>query len=533
MGKKSDSVKLSAWRGRQEVAKSRFEKNKPKILRRLKFYNGDHWDNTATTYDQLTINYIATIVDILRDSVYYKNPQFRFKGSPLTAPLMNKVFPDLLRRTKYKFQTKKCLFEALNVGFAYKLHGYHSQGLRTNDAVQSDEIFGTWVKYDKVWIDPDADGLWNANYVMMSKYESLDYVKNNPNFTVPKDLQGGYIPDNESLTRGQLDDLSRVELIHVFDRGEGKYKIFIPDVSNWVYEGEWPLGQTNLFPINMLRMNEDDLYPVAPTEKLIPLNQQINKMESMKMTHAKRFNRKYHVKGDIGEGRAALVSGIDGAIVETDPDVEIVPITDADINPAVYGTAESAFFFMKLLARVGEYQSGTVPKGETTATEANYVAAGSSLAITNVQDILADFCEQDAQIMMALMRENYDTERRIYDDDNNIYIGYDKSDLQQAVEVGVDVVAAAPPDQVQEQQEALAVYNLLAQSPFVDLGYITRKVIEAFPTIGDPNRAMLTEGTLQKVQSTLKLLQGGGLPAVGAGTGENQELTAAKYGEQG
>ena len=426
-------VRLATWRDRFASAKAKRDtaeaENEWTLCKDI--YNREHWKGISTTYQQLTFNICKTIIDIMRDATYYRNPTFKFStfDSPKKEIVMTyeKAFPTILRKIRYKQQTKLALLDALKYGFGYKYNGFSQAGERGNDAIKPNEIFSIWVPHDKVWLDPDASGLWDANFLFYQvSVPFREFIKNEA-YDIPKDAKPtgvsplkSYFGENSGYRIKDDKDFDMVELIHVFDRGEGTHRIFVEgnenlsSYSNWVYKSkEWPLGDCNLFPINMLRLNENGLYPSGMLVELIDPNIEYNKMESMKLNHAKRFNRKYQSNKKLDKKeRDQLAAGEDGIVIEfDDPETRIDPILDADLTPAVYHSAQDMVDLMMKLARTSEFNMGATSTGETTATEATYVQQGASLGIDYVKDLISDFCQQDAEILTQLIKENYEDER--------------------------------------------------------------------------------------------------------------------------
>jgi len=495
----------SAWMGRWDKSLDKLKEEHDQISLQQRYYAGDHWKGIATTYDQVTINYIATVVDIFRDSVYFKNPAFKFSGPEGVSDLLNLIFPQLLKKIKYKAMTKKILLEALIVGFGYRSWGYNFDGLQENDAISKDEIFGIYTPWDDVTWDPDAHGPWDADYSFMRQYIPLNVIKKNDKLDIPPDLEPSFTPKfTDNMTQSQITDQSKVELINVYDRGTGRHRMMIPGVNKWVYSGEWPLGSLNMFPINMLKLNDDKLYCTGPTKKLIHLNQVINKTESMRINHLKTFGRGYQVSDDISpQAEAALKSGYDGYICKTADDIEIKPIQDLPMDPAAYPVAESMFHFFKLLSRIGEYQSGVMPRGEATATEASYVQQGSSLGISSLQDSLGDFAEKDAEIAVALMKENYDTTRYVYDDVKKELRYYNKELLKGYTEVSVDIISAAPPDAMRKKAESRELLELFRDDQQVDQTKLKTSALEPYEIVDDPKNWLKSQEQMAEEQSEL------------------------------
>jgi hypothetical protein len=500
---------ITKWKDRFSSAKTDREKREPEWKKCERFYDGKHFHGIDTTYeDQIVINLCKTMCDTIRDSVYFKNPKFIFENigpqdfDPI-AKALTQIFPRILQTIGYKAMTKMVVFDALRYGVGYKYNGYSLKGDKANDYLREDEIFSIWVPHDTIFVEKGAHGLWDANYVFMQIEAGFEDVANHPAYKVPKDFTHSKVMNDVSYR--DEEDPKRVHLIHVFDRGEGKHLIFTPEIKAFLYTGDWPLGDCPFFPINSLRLNDNGLYPPGILEAIIPLNEELNKMESMKVTHAKRFNRKYHVAGDKLDKDAigALQTGYDGAIVETDGDTVITPITDADLTPAVYATAVSMFQFMKTVVRVGDYQMGQMPAGDTTATEAQFVQGGSTSGIEYLRDIISDFCERDAQSLVALMRENYDSTRRFRLENGEI-ADFSKGVLQGIdFNIKIDCEGSAPPDRIEERNEALALYNMFSQNPFINPIKPINHVLKTFKTVNDEAEWLNSDATLQLIAKAM------------------------------
>jgi len=511
--------KLGTWKQRLDAAKlKRQEYETDNDWAQVEnMYKGRHWENVTTSYDQLTFNFIEVICETIRDSVYFQNPKFHFSTAQEefknAAKDFTTVFPYMLRRMKYKFMTKLALMDALKWGFGYKYNAFAEVGDPANDIIREDEIYSLWIPHDSVYWDPDAHGSWDANYCFYEVDVPRKQIERNPSYKLPKDFDkfpDSYVQDHgEDFKTRDKDDLRRIKIVHVFDRGEGEHRIFTDEWKNWIYRGDWPLGDCTLFPINMLRLKDNGLYPNGVIKGLITVNQEINKMESMKLNHAKRFNRKYKATGgwDKKELRD-LTSGVDGTVVHCD-DVaaDVTGITDMQMDPAVYASLESMYFIMKMLSRVGEYRFGTGTRGDTTATEANYIESGTSLGVNYDRDVVGDFCMQDAEILGQLISMHYE-ESKMYQIANDMSKNWRGMDLQGAdLNVMVNVEAAGPPDAPLERQEAVALMQLMANDPWTNPVKIRQKLLDTFMTVRDPEEFLNSPQTIQLIT---QFLAGGG-----------------------
>ena len=517
MGDKK-TVKLSSWKSRCRLAKD-FRKKKVDADFDLytRMFNGDHWRGIATTYDQVTVNYFRTLIETTRDSIYFQNPQVHFtaaggKATDEMAKILSRYYPRLLRKIRYKHQTKLVVFNALLFGFGYKYNGFTVQGDDANECMYDDECCSIWIPSDKVWLDPDAMGMWDSNFCFYETTVNLKEARKNKNYNIPESYEGVVDPsDQQDRTPSQVKDLATIKFIHTYDRGEGTHKIFNMDLDQWIYQTDkWPLGSCQMFPINRLSFGDSALYPAAFGGPLIPLNQEMNKMVSMQLNHAKRFNRKYLVTGGKldPDQEKALLSGIDGALVYADDGVVVTPIMDADLTAAVYRSMDDTFRHMQMVSRVGEYRMGVKPSGDTTATEAAYIEGGTSLGTQALRDCIGDFCRGDAEALLAIMAENYDTEVA-FRYDQHYEASFSNKDLQDALfEIEVDVEAAAPPIRAFEQKEATELYTLLSVNPLVNPIKPIMHLLRTARTIKDPEEWLSPDSALQIIK---KAMQDGGI----------------------
>jgi hypothetical protein len=516
------TVKLSSWKSRCRLAKD-FRKKKVdsdfELYRRM--FDGDHWQGIATTYDQVTINYFKTLIETTRDSVYFQNPQVHFTASgglasDGMAKKLSRYYPRLLHKIRYKHQTKLSVFYALLLGFGYKYNGFTVQGDDSNECMHPNECYSIWVPSDKVWLDPDAHGMGDSNFCFYETSVNLKEARKNKNYNIPESYEGVVDPaDQADRTPSQVKDLATIPFIHVFDRGEGTHKIFNMELDQWIFQTDkWPLGRSQMFPINRLSFGDDALYPTAFGKSLIPINQEMNKMVSMQLNHAKRFNRKYLVTGGKldPDQEKALLSGIDGAIIYADDGVLVAPIADADLTAAVYRSMDDTFRHMQMISRVGEYRMGTKPAGDTTATEATYIEGGTSLGTQALRDCIGDFCRGDAESLLAIMAENYDTEVT-FRYDEQYTASFSNKNLKDAIfEIEVDVEAAAPPIRAFEQKEAMELYNVMSVNPLINPIKPIMHLLRTSRTIKDPEEWLSPDSAMQIIK---KAMQDGGIKNIG------------------
>ena len=202
---------------------------------------------------------------------------------------------------------------------------------------------------DLLW-DEDAGPLedswkWIAQKLTMSKAEALEnrnYRRSAVKAVTPKDREGkakGKISGiiSEVVKGGAEDDELFIDAWEIYDLKRREFLVFPEDGKDLLMDPRPVPEGTDKHPFSILRFTKRDKspYPIPPVSPALDPQKEYSLSRSRRLTHRKRFNRKYEVdmnKLDEDEELSKLENGGDGTIIRVRAPGAVNPIADAPLD---------------------------------------------------------------------------------------------------------------------------------------------------------------------------------------------------------
>jgi hypothetical protein len=201
---------------------------------------------------------------------------------------------------------------------------------------------------DFLW-DEDAGPLedswhWLAQHIRMPKSEALE----NPNYSqkAVKSAQGKKRDDGEKkktgfitrILRGEDENETFIDAWEIYDLEKREFLVFAEDAKDLLMEPRSvPVGiEKHPFSVLRFSLRDKSPYPLPPVSPAIDPQKEISLSRSQRLTHRKRFNRKYeYVITKIEDPDTEIPkfeSGGDGAGIRVMAPGAIIPISDAPLD---------------------------------------------------------------------------------------------------------------------------------------------------------------------------------------------------------
>lgn len=241
-----------------------------------------------------------------------------------------------------------------------------------------------------VWLDPEADGLQDARYVIVRNRVPLATIKADSKYSNTGTLgpDAGSFNDSTERVRQletEHEEDQIVDLLEFYDLDQKRLIVFVKghDLPLRVIEGIYcPLSHLKNYRIPKCP------YGMSELEQIWPLQQELNKARSQMVTHRKRNVSKYVArKGALGTGaedalRSETVNEIIWVEGNQELDELIKPMDMAQMSADPYQVSDIVTRDIYEISGVNEYLRGATPPTARTATEASIIEGASNIKST-------------------------------------------------------------------------------------------------------------------------------------------------------
>ena len=392
------------------------------------YYKGNQWMNAEQTSGdgvkgKLVVPYVFSTVTTIIPYITANAPSFRVEPYSRQATLqsareqtawLNKEWRS--HRMDGNAHLRRAAFDSHLYGNGYLAVSYAMVSNLTEDSAFADgtrvELYVDRVSPWDVWLDPQADGMFNSRWVIrrirlsVAELKASDLYKNTSR--IAPSSQAGEENDrdrDDAVTpSAESEQDQMVEVFEFYDTVDDFMVAFTT-------QGPKPLRVVEDLALPIVDIAGHELpgspYAMGDVEQIFVLQDEINVTRSQIMEHRKRNVAKWVVrKGGIeDDGQAALRSQETNAVVEIDTDEPIANLIThiAPTSPAadIYQNYIVAKEDVYEVTGLSEYVRGGTPSIRKTATEASIIEAATNIKTNHkLQNI-----ERAARIVGQLLRD--------------------------------------------------------------------------------------------------------------------------------
>lgn len=392
------------------AARYRQAKRENKWLQSERQYEGSHWaigpdENWSDDdMDRITVNMSFSTVSTMVPYVTGEEPSFFIEPylSPATKRGAVALQAWLNRNWRHhevngQEHLEDATTDALMYGDGYlqtmwtidEIADLDAQGL-PGAAVEKGRVWVEQVSPWHVWIDPEADGLQDARYVIVRNRVPLAQIKDDSRYSNTSTLgpDSSSFNDADERVRQQETEYEEdqiIDLLEFYDLDQKRLIVFVKghELPLRVINGiECPIAHLKNYRIPKCP------YGMSELEQIWPLQQELNKARSQMVTHRKRNVAKYVArKGALGtQAEDALRSETVNEIVWVEGNQEldelIKPMDMAQMSADPYQVSDIVTRDIYEISGVNEYLRGATPPTARTATEASIIEGASNIKST-------------------------------------------------------------------------------------------------------------------------------------------------------
>ena len=468
-----------------------------------KYYRGEFDIGVMPT------NMFFKMVRTMVPRVYFRDPTVSITQSvpgdeyAVFSQILERVDNKLITFMKLKAQMKLSIQDAFMCGTGILKMGFGAQYTPTPDnfsteAPDSKKKRGEKLEYNSL-IDPNMPWVmrvhpmhfvvpdratsidaarWVAHEIMMN----IEDVKNDPRFRNTHSIELNKPLMGKGTLEGPKDiGPDNIVLYEVRDKKTGKVFILAPTHSQkvlWFGDDKY-LQDTGRFPFFPIVFNQaaKSFWGIPDAQILDPQQREANETRTQMMKHRRMSLVKLLVKRDaITPDEIEKMSGQGvAAVVEVDELGSVEPLTV--VNQIPTGLVESlnevnqeAQEIMGLGSnQFGEYAPGSADR---SATEASIVNQATQIRIDERRDLVADTIVDLMTGVHTIIFQFWSQEQIIDvvgDDGAVAWIKFTPEMLKRGVyEINVDPDSGLPQTAQLRQQQALQLYPILLQNPYID-----------------------------------------------------------------
>lgn len=269
-----------------------------------------------------------------------------------------------------------------------------------------------------VWIDPLADSLDDARWVIVKNVVPVRDFKNDARFFNTSDLGPDeryvyaddgrlHLSDAEGSHSGADSYLAYFDFYDKVERRLITFTMQSDLPHRWIEDVTCPLVQigNNKIP--------NSPYHMSDVEQVMALQAELDKTRSQMITHRRRNVAKVLYRNNVldAEGLDALQSStvMQGVPVNTDEDFgSVVQVLEATpLGADVYNVSDIIRNDIFEITGVNEYLRGAIPDASRTATEASIIEGSSNVKTSNKLAQVEEAARQVGQLILDIASEAY------------------------------------------------------------------------------------------------------------------------------
>ena len=515
------------------------------------YYEGFQWKNVPEGYNPYTFNEVYSTIAIKISSYLFGHPQYQIESSPghddynlelaskqaqLKEDVLNTIILD--RRAHYKSEVEQA-FKDSWFRFGLVEVGYGADWLENPRAPkplkQSDREQGIAPDKDKLLEEPKelpANERIYFKRVIPYRFFTSECVATH----LDQQFWIGYydfiprgdlllykgLKNKDFLERGGSMPAETVNLVTMDEGGEAESRPSGDNVKVWhiwdircsrrfllldgdfVTLAERPYSRLPIFDIRWIYRSRG-FYPVPPVFHWLSPQDEVNESREQLRSHRRRFTRKYQVKeGTVDDVEIdKFASGPDGTVIKYKIEPGIVPIQDANLNPANDKSFVIAKDEFNILTGTSAEMRGYADR--TTATQAQLINQKSIIREEYENSKVSDWLCACGREALLVMHEKFSTGMwvQLSTDVGNfmeeaqaqkpVYVWVTSEDLSDGFDfrISLDITSISPIQQDAEQKKFLMFLSVTSQFPQIALS--PTLIREAAIRIGYRNEKVIAE----------------------------------------
>lgn len=320
-------------------------------------------------------------------------------------------------------------------------------------------------------------------------------------------------------------DMMYVGIFEVWDRLTRK-RYWFADGENWELGSamikDWPFHGMEGYPVETLVLGElpDEFEGLAEIDPIINQLEELDKMRTYQLRHLKKVSNRTYVKTtNFEEGTDDdLRRGADGTVLTTHADTahnQISLVQDAALSRDFYAGEESVKVDINQVSAIAEFDRSGVT-GAKSATEASIIETANRIRADDAAQLVSDFALDTLKKSFQIMQQMLPPDLSIKINGPTMgtqWVRVTKEQIAGEYQLKITPGSTALPNRDVLRGHALRLYEIWAQSPWVDQRELHLMIGENFPELmagGRLNRLIKDpEEAAREMQRLMEAQQGG------------------------
>jgi hypothetical protein len=482
-----------------------------------------------------------------------KKKPFRIKDgvfNTLAASASLEIILNYYYKTlQVKREARKCLYDALLSPYGIMELGYtlktekvkDDELLEVNELISEDNPFCMRRDIKDFRSDPEGTDphMNDARWIALRWIKNLDDLKKDDKYSNTTNLKCNYKMKMDFMSATKREDVNpnedaglwgKVEGWTIYDKKTERIMDMVDDHSKFLRnEKEWPL-EIDGFPVETLYFNENsgDNMPIPDTWQYLDMQDELNRISSMQLDHIRRISQRRYVtrtNAFTPEEMFKLRHGGDGTIVETAMALadSIMPIQDATISQDIYMIRQGLKATIREMAGVSsseamvsqKFESATEPalleqasktlRGDQQATFENFlvrIIEKLAMIVQDTADEISIPLEADQMTDKEIQKLLSNKLAKIDGVDGAMvllpWLQIEKNDIKGDYIYEIEIGSTLPSNEETEKRDAVNLYQLMAQNPYIRKREGTKEVLLAFKR-PDPDKLLMSDQEVQQI----------------------------------
>lgn len=268
-------------------------------------------------------------------------------------------------------------------------------------------------------------------------------------------------------------DLMRIWGHQCWDPIKRKVIYLVDGFDKVVSKNDYP-KYIDFSPYSVAKIHENpgDFYPVSEVTQSRPLAMAYNQMQSMLLTHMKRFTRWYLAKDGMFDTRQmnTVKDGDDGRIAFYKANFhasEFSAVQDTPLDPGIYAMMQRYITDMSEI--MGSSPEARSTAGSDTATEAAIVETRTTARDNDKRQVVAKALENHAKITLDMIQDTLDTNLMVSvmgPDGTPMEQFASRATIQGDFSTWIDLTDIEPHDDMTERRDMNEILQILGPMAF-------------------------------------------------------------------
>lgn len=451
-------------------------------------------------------------------AVYWRHPHVNVRpllpkhmaGVKFVEPQINAT----MKYTKFRLACRKALNDVCTFGHGWVKLGWYTKfgevpptspavtgegkGMSTlsqETYLQMDAAYAYRVPPHMLFVDPEADCIEEARWIVQESVVAYEDVQKDPYLTNKKNIapliykeerEDAILPVKTSNDYNEREN-RWVKVYEIWDRERKRVLILCSGSEKWNRVIDpWPYKSLTGFPFKLLTVTDavDSMFPPSPILPWLSLVEELSFLRSIRMEHISKMVRKILAPtGTFDEDQLKQLLDPAQDFVECNSTDQVKDFDGLKPDPNLYASEEQVKQDIREISGFSEILSGSVPFSRIAATTSAIMERNATIRFDHYSERLGDFIIECAEDLFKITRDlqEYPAITQAQGGDGPQFIEFNKADIDGSYQFSLDLDEMSVASKQQRIKEAFDIFSVAAQAPQIfRLRSMARDLLLAF-----------------------------------------------------